>query len=180
MKIFVTLAFCIAYFVCNAQLKNFNPDHKNDTILNVVYKNEISQKANPAYFINGKHIKDFNLATIDPNNIDNIKVVKKEFTTEMKSYYGQINIFLKKGYSPKWISLTDLKKKYIKSCNIPTIFMLNDDFIKSDYSDFVIDEKYVQELEVEAIDNQIGNFQIVRIFTKTEENIKKANEIWIR
>ncbi|WP_321515690.1 hypothetical protein [Marinifilum fragile] len=131
-------------------------------------------------YINGKHIKDFNLATIDPNNIDNIKVVKKEFTTEMKSYYGQINIFLKKGYSPKWISLTDLKEKYIKSCNIPTIFMLNNDFIKSDYSDFVIDEKYVQELEVEAIDNQIGNIQIVQIFTKTEENIKKENEILIR
>jgi len=180
MKIFVTLAFCIAYFACHAQMKNSNLNYKNDTILKVVYKSKKSQKKDPAYFINGKHIKGFNPVTIAPNNIDSITVFKEDFTIDTKSYYGQINIFLKKGYSPKWISLNDLKREYIKSVNTPTIFMLNNDFIKLDYSEFFIDEKYILKLEVESMHKQIGDIQIVRILTKTEDNIKKANEIRIR
>lgn len=58
--------------------------------------------------------------------------------------------------------------------------MLNNDFIKLDYSEFLIDEKYILKLEVESMYKQIGSIQIVRILTKTEENIKTANEIRIR
>lgn len=180
MKILITLAFSIAYFVCNAQLKHSDANHESDPILRVIYKDEKPLKKDPAYFINGIHIKDFNQSMISPNNIDSIKVFKEDFTIETKSYYGQINIFLKKGYCPQWLSLSSLKEKYIKNCNIPTIFMLNNDFIKSDYGEFLIDEKYILKLEVELMHKQIGNIQIVRILTKTEENIKTENKIWIR
>lgn len=155
---------------------------RNDTILQVSYVNHNVSDRKPAYYINGKYINETILKTINPQLIDSINVVKRDVEIDGKNYYGQIYIQLKKDYTPKLISLADLKLKYINLTNAASIFMIDNEIISGDYSKCIIDENYILKIVVEKIDNNEENLQvnIVRLLTKTEENIKKSKEIILR
>ena len=76
----------------------------------------------------------------------------------------------------------DLKLKYTNLKNASSLFMINDEFISGDYSKYIVDEKYILKIIVEKIICKEDNLQIniVRLLTKTDENIKKSKEIRIR
>lgn len=154
----------------------------NDTIPSVIFVTTNNTDHQSAYFINGKHSTESILRTIDPQFVDSIKVLKEEIEIEGKIYYGQLYIQMKKDYNPKLISLTDLKLKYKTQGNTSTIFMIDNDIIKGDYSKCIVDEKYILRILVDKIENKEENLQvdIIRLLTKTEENIKKSKEIIIR
>lgn len=164
----------------NSSIRNEKTD--NDTIPSVIFVTTNDSYRQPAYFINGKHSTESILKTIDSQFIDNINVVKEEIEIEGKIYYGQLFIQMKKDYSPKLISLTNLKLKYTTQSNTSTIFMIDNDIIKGDYSRCIVDEKYILNILVEKIENIDENLQvdIIRLLTKTDENIKKSKEIRIR
>jgi len=155
---------------------------ENDTILQVSYVNSNVSDKKPACYINGKYINETILKTINPQLIDSINVVKRDVDIDGKSYYGQIYIQLKKNYNPKLISLADLKLKYTNLTNTSSIFMLDNEIISGDYSKYILDENYILKIIIEKIDNKEDNLQvnIIRLLTKTEENIKKSKQIWIR
>lgn len=154
----------------------------NDSILHVSYVNSNVSGKKTACYINGKYINETILKTINPQFIDSINVVKREVDIDGKSYYGQIYIKLKKNYNPKLISLADLKLKYTNLTNTSSIFMLDNEIISGDYSKYIVDENYILKIIIEKIDNKEENLQvnIIRLLTKTEENIKKSKQIWIR
>ena len=136
----------------------------------------------PAYFIDGEHYSETIIKTINPRMIDSVSVVKEEITIEDKKYYGLIHIKMKADYKLEIISLTDLKIKYIKPDSIPSIFIIDNDIIKSDYDKFIVDEKYILKIKVQRVNIQKENLNInvIQLITKTKENFKKANEIKIR
>lgn len=154
----------------------------NDTLPSVIYEAAYNSDRKPAYFINGRYSTESILQTIDSRLIDNINILKEEILIEGKKYNGQIYIQLKKDYYPKLISLTDLKLKYAKQSNTPTIFMIDNDVIKGDYSKCIVDEKYILNIRIDTIENNVENFKIdmIHLLTRTDENIKKSKEIMIR
>jgi len=153
-----------------------------DTIPQISYVNTNVSNRNPAYYINGKYISGTIIKTINLQLIDSIKVVRRDVEIDGKNYYGQIYIQLKKNYNPKLISLADLKLKYTNLTNTSSIFMIDNEIINGDYSKYIVDENYILKIIVEMIDNKEENLQvnIIRLLTKTEENIKKSKQIWIR
>jgi len=60
--------------------------------------------------------------------------------------------------------------------------MIDNEIISGEYNKYIVDEKYILKIIVEKIENKEENLQvnIVRLLTKTEENIKKSKQIWIR
>lgn len=154
----------------------------NDTIPQVSYINPNDSDRKPAFYINGNYINGIILETISPQLINSVNVVRRDIEIDGKKYYGQIYIQLKKDYNPKLISLTDLKLKYTTLPNISSIFMIDNEIADGDYGKCIVDEKYILKIIVEKIVNKEEDLEvnIIRLLTKTEENIKKSKQIWIR
>jgi hypothetical protein len=158
----------------------------NDSIIRVVYKTpRINSTIKPAVYINGTFVKEINLLTINPNEIESINVEKEAIEIDTIKYKGKIFIKTKDSYRyhPRYlISLNKLKSKYLKSLKGPVIFQIEEENILDDYDQYQVDEKYILKLVVEHFENKKEklNLHIVKIILKTEENIKKANEIRIR
>jgi hypothetical protein len=192
MKLIAILIISILTLSANGQIKELDGkvDFKSNKLekvdvnspLKVIYLVKDKPDRQPAYFIDGKHISETVIRTINPQLIDSISVVKKEITIEDKKYYGQLYLKMKDNYKPKIISLTDLKTKYTEQSNTPSIFMIDDEIVKSDYCNFFVDENYILKMEIQNIvdEKEHLNVNIIRLITKTKENIEKANEIRIR
>jgi hypothetical protein len=158
----------------------------NDSIIRVVYKTpRINSTIKPAVYINGTFVKEINLLTINPNEIESINVEKEAIEIDTIKYEGKIFIKTKDSYRyhPRYlISLNKLKSKYLKSLKGPVIFQIEEENILDDYDQYQVDEKYILKLVVEHFENKKEklNLHIIKIILKTEENIKKANAIRIR
>lgn len=147
----------------------------------VQFNNFCDTTRQPAYYVNGKLSHPEIMKTMNPKLIQSIEV-KKDKEINGEKIHGQIYLDMKKEYRPKLITLSDLKSKYTSLGGTPTIFMLNDQFIHGDYNQYLVDESYILKIIVDTIDNEKEklNVAVVRLLTKTEENIKKAEEIRIR
>jgi hypothetical protein len=89
---------------------------------------------------------------------------------------------MKPGYRPNYISLNELRDKYLNKDHYPAIFFIDEKLVTSDYSDFLVDEKYILKIIVESVENpeeKLG-LNVVRLVTKTEENIRKSKQIILR
>ncbi|MEY4963984.1 MAG: hypothetical protein RLZZ323_1303 [Bacteroidota bacterium] len=158
----------------------------NDSIIRVVYKTpRLNSTKKPAVYINGTLVKEINLLTINPNEIESINIEKEEIEIDTIKYGEKIFIKTKDSYryNPRYlISLNNLKSKYLKSLKGPVIFQIEEEKILDDYDQYQVDEKYILKLVVEHFENKKEklNLHTVKIILKTEENVKKANEIIIR
>jgi hypothetical protein len=150
-----------------------------DSTIKVLYTNKTNNLFQPAYFINGKFVGQFSL---DPKFIDDINVVKGEIQIDGIKYIGQIFIKTKSDYNPKLISLAALKDKYTNLKNMPVVFTIDGNIVNADYDKYVIDENYVLQIIVDNIKNTKENIDLglIKLLTKTEENIQKSKEIRIR
>jgi hypothetical protein len=155
---------------------------ESDTILKVVYANEKDQINKPAFFINGKFVNEALIGTLDPTQIDNINVVKDSIQIDNIRYYGQIQVKTKNGYTLKLISLTGLKEKYTNLKNKPVVFMIDGNIINADYDKCMIDENYLLTMIVDKIEitNEKIDLGLIKLLTKSDENIRKSKEIRIR
>ena len=153
-----------------------------DTTLSVEYVNTENVGRQPVYYINGKLSNPTLLRTIDPMLIESIDVEKREIEIKGKGYYGQIYLKMKKEYNPQLISLNDLKAKYTNLTKSATIFMIDNDIIKDDYDQYLVDEKFILKITVDTVESEKEklNVAIVRLLTKTKENIEKSKEIRLR
>ena len=134
----------------------------------------------PTFFINGKPFSELTLKGINPELIDSMSIVKQENRIEGKQYYGEIRIKMKDGYKPKFISLADLKTKYIKQSSTASIFMIDNDLVKRENIKSVVDENNILKIEVQKINGENFDVNVIRFITRTEENIKRVNTIWSR
>ena len=135
------------------------------------------------FFLNGQAFTEHGLEMLDPQDIEGITVKKDSMLVNGHMYTGQIYIDTKKEYQPKLISLNQLKEKYVKLDNeSPTLFMLNDKLIENNYDTFKVDEKHILSIEVQSVNNSQEdiNINVIKLISKTEENIKKANTIRLK
>jgi hypothetical protein len=154
------------------------------TFPTVVYNKTKTTSRQPAIYLNGEFINQTVFITIDHQLIESIEIDKNtnEIEIEGKKYFGKIFIKMKEEYNPQFISLTDLKEKYTNLTSGPTIFYINNNILNEDYDQFLVDEKYILRIIVDTFENEKEklNFNIIRLLTKTKENIEKSNEIWVR
>lgn len=188
------LVFAIALFSLNvsSQIRNIKvPEVKNtgtrkttepDTIIRVVYIDKSVSEKKPAFYLNGQFVCATLLKTLNPDFIEGINVEKQEIEIEGIKYYGRILINTKSTYKPKLISLNDLKLKYTDLKSTSTIFMIDNEIINEDYDKSLVDEDYILKISIEKIKNKSErlNLNLVKILTRTEENLKKSREIIIR
>ena len=155
---------------------------ENDTIIKVVYKNEIKNDKKPAYFINGKLANESIIRWINPNEIETVNVEKENIEIENVKYYGKLHIVTKSTYKPKFISLNNLKLKYSNIKENSIIVQIDDEIMNVDYDKYLVDENYILSIVVEKFENQNEklNLNFIKLVTKSEENMKKSKEIRIR
>lgn len=159
------------------------------TILTLTSYGQVEKRTNsnsknlPEYFIDSVRIGK-NQLFFDPNKIAEINVVKENDTTAHN--YGKIYIKSKNPKSFNFISLPDIEKTYTNSISTPTLFMVDNEFLKDDISTYKIDSAYILNVEVlksteiEYLKNSLPTLTILRIKLKAKDNIAKANEIHIR
>ena len=154
----------------------------SDTILKVVYTDTSGNSHKPAYFFNGKFTNQTLIATLNPMVIESIDVVKENIQFDNVKYYGQIHIKTKNTYKAKIISLTQLKEKYTNLKNKQSIFMIDGTIVDGNYDSSFVDENYLLKIIVDKVENSQENLHLglIRLFTKSDENIKKSKEIRIR
>ncbi|WMW77124.1 hypothetical protein RF683_06400 [Flavobacterium sp. 20NA77.7] len=153
---------------------------ENDTIIKIVYVNEIKSNKKAAIFINELLVNETILKTINPNDIESVNVEKNDFEIENIKYYGKIKVITKNKYNPKLISLNKLKSKYVKTRMDDVIFKIDNEIITADYDKYVVDENYILKLVVENYEKEKLKISFITIITKTEDNIKKSKEIILR
>lgn len=153
---------------------------ENDTIIKIVYVNEIKSNKKAAIFINELLVNETILKTINPNDIESVNVEKNDFEIENIKYYGKIKVITKNKYNPKLISLNNLKSKYVKTRMDDVIFKIDNEIITADYDKYVVDENYILKLVVENYEKEKLKISFITIITKTEDNIKKSKEIILR
>jgi hypothetical protein len=143
-----------------------------------ITKSSAIEKSKPAYFLNGQMIDESVLKTLDPNIISDINVASGTFEYENNSFSGKIQIYTKEDYAPKLITLRDMKMRYISIASAVTVFEIDNEVVNSDYDRFWIDQNYLLEIIIEKIENLKENLalHIVKIYTKSAENVRKQKE----
>ncbi|PRD56790.1 hypothetical protein [Sphingobacterium gobiense] len=151
-----------------------------DTSLRVIIVDKEKQVPQPAYFVNDRFVQ--HLGFINPKQIENINVVKRDTIIGTQTYAGQIHIKTKANYTPKFISLAELKDKYTSFKDMPVVFMLDADIINSDEESFFVDENNLLTIIVDKLKTNKDNVEIgfIKLLTKSKENIDKRNNIMIR
>jgi len=158
-----------------------NPE--SDTALRVIYADKKKPERQPAFFINGIFVMTEPLLySLDPKRIENLEVVKGDTLINHIQYNGKIYIKTKSNYSPKAISLTELKNKYTDFKGKPVIFMIDGDIVNADYDNYMIDENNLLTIIIDKLQNTKESIDLglIKLLTKSEENIKKRKQIMIR
>lgn len=185
MKTFLIVAFCSFTINTFAQLKNASAS-KTDTI-RVFYDNATKSPdhTSPNYihtnppvqcYIDNIHVGEIaNISYLNPDEILTFDVDKKS---------SKIFITTKKPGNFNFLTLQEIKNKYVKSSNPIALYLIDDKLIKDSHQK--IDEKYILSIQVSASDSFASfkdtqmKFDIIKITTRSKENLKKAGTIMIR
>jgi hypothetical protein len=152
---------------------------EQDTVIKVVHVIKFKGAKKPAYLLNGQLVNQNVLKFLDPNKIENVKVEKEDIEIGNTKYAGKIIIETKNNYKPNLISLNELRKKYttVQDDDL-TVFQIDNEIVDSDYQTYLIDKNYILKISVNKLETP--NLTVIKVSSKSEENIKKSNEIIIR
>ncbi len=160
------------------------PTTINDTVIKVIYKNNIISRNSqpPAIFFNGKLIDYSLMSTINPESIATMNVIKKDTIIDSVKYNGRIIIEGKISYNHNFMPLNKFKLKYINPSENATVFQIDGNVIYEDYDSYLIDEKYILKAIVSTIDNPKEKIKlnIINLLTKSAKNIEDSNRIILR
>lgn len=163
------------------------PLYSEDSDIKVFYTDDIDShnlnKNTAAIFINDSFCENQSIFNaLNPNKIDSVNIEKGKFQQEGKTYYGKIHIKLKPDYTPKFLTIKQLSDKYLKLNNLPLLFKIDGKAIDQDFNNYWIDESFILKINVSKVQTSQKNINIsiINIYTKTSENIKKANNIILK
>ncbi|WAC02925.1 hypothetical protein N7U66_04670 [Lacinutrix neustonica] len=133
-------------------------------------------------FVNGIFLNENSISAINPDKIETMKVEKESFEKNGKEYFGKILIEMKSDYKPNFISLNELTSKYLTLDTNPIIFQIDENVVNQDYNDYSVDENFILKIELNKIKTSEKDtvINLIKLTSKTPENIKKANEIRIK
>ncbi|ERJ57400.1 hypothetical protein [Sphingobacterium paucimobilis] len=181
MKILIIFLITLAVAPSFAQMTvsqkyDSSTTERRDTAFRVINMNNTKKPVPVAFFLNGKFIGSHYF--IKPDLIENINIVKRDTLIGAKNYMAQIYVKVKSDYTPRLISLADIKAKYTDFKQTPVVFMLDADVINSEPDSYFVDENMLLSVVVDNLDTiEIG---VIKLITRTEENIKKRNNIILR
>lgn len=190
----ITTVFIILFFLSKGQ---HVIQHKNDTLpvktkvsgLNISSKKENhslsmfnNMSPDVAVFINNKHCSFILLHSINANKIKTINAVNKNITVDGKEYKGALYITTKANYKPLYINLIEIKNKYAQDNKLASLYFIDGKLISVDEKEIVIDENNILEVTCHIYNNVEDKIKlnIIEIFTRSEENLKKSKEIILR
>ncbi len=107
---------------------------------------------------------------------DSLVVTQYPFTINGVEYDYVVQIELKDFKNIHWASLEDLKEKRFPGLKGPYVFMIDRNFITRDAASYKVDENFIYDMQVISSadfesQQDFPPFSIIRIFTKTQENI---------
>jgi len=163
------------------------PNYTENSEIKVFYSdksNKFHSNQKPVgLFVNEKFIGRVELMNyINPDKIEMIKIKKEKFEMNGTEYFGKIFIKMKSDYNPKFLTLDDLSAKYLKLNKNPIIYQIDEKVIENRKNKILVDENFILKIIVKKVKTSEKNTEInlIRLVTKTPENIKKANEIRIK
>lgn len=85
-------------------------------------------------------------------------------------------------YKPRYISLTELTKKYTKLSSELILYKIDDRVIKINPDEVLVDESNIMCISIEPIKTNKGldDIYIINLKPRSEENVNDANDIRIR
>jgi len=162
-------------------------NYSENSKIKVIYKDSLnkfhSNKKSAGIFVNGAFLGDENvLNAINSEKIESLNIEKDNFENNGKEYYGKILVKMKSEYNPKFITLKELIVKYLGLDKKTIVFQINEDVINQDYNEYLVDENFILKIILEKIQTTEKSTEInlVKLITKTADNIKKANTIRIK
>ncbi len=168
-------------------VKNIKPTYSENSDIRVVYIDSIAKSDSiekPAgVYINGKFRGDVSIMnTIDSRKIEKIEIEKESYNRDGVEYYGKVLVEMKSDYVPNFMTLKELSNKYLKLNNNPIVFQINENVIDEDCNKYSVDENFILKIIHDKVKTSDVNVEInlVKLITKTRENIDKANEVWIK
>ena len=186
-------ALILLFVTFNSFSQNINkkkttekPNYSENSEIKVIYNDSLktlhSKNKPVGIFVNGIFLNENLISAINTNKIETMKVEKDSFEKNGKEYFGKIIIELKSNYKPNFISLKELASKYLTLDTNPIIFQIDENVINQDYNEYAVDENFILKIELNKIKTSEKGTEInlVKLITKTPENIKKANEIRIK
>nr|WP_068890688.1 hypothetical protein [Pedobacter panaciterrae] len=175
MKLLFLLSFCL--LAINA-VGQSSPVSEN---VNVVYEKDVKKLPagiQPHYFLDSVAIGSW-LPLFSKEEIKEVKV-----NTESK--IGEVYVMTKNPGGFNFMTLEEIKNKYVKSPAPATLYMVDNDLIKGNMANFKIDEHYILSINVlsesdfGSLKGSIKDMDIIRITTKSEENLERAGQVYIR
>ena len=183
--ILVIAAFGTAYSQITPGIRAPKPTKlysENDTVPKVFYPTE-HRSGTPLIELNGESTSMATLKTIQPDKIEEFEIEQGIFKVNDKEYQGKILITMKPGYNPKIVTLNELLSQYTTvKTDEPRIYSIDGEFINADDKQFTVDERNVMQIKVRKLDKiaLLNGIYWIEILTRTPENLKEANTIWIR
>ena len=159
------------------------PNYSENSEIKVSYNKFQSNKNSAGVFVNGIFVGGQSvLSVFNSDKIESLNIEKVNFEKDGKEYYGKILVEMKNGYIPKFVTLKTLIEKHMKLDKNPIIFQINDNVISQDYKEYLVDENFIYKIILNKIKTTERETEInlIKLITKTPENIKKANQIIIR
>jgi hypothetical protein len=137
----------------------------------------------PLYYLDSVNV-EFSELHFDPEKIESMNVVKS-YIDSIGQNHGKIFITSKDPKDYNFLTISDITKTYKKDTLSPTVFMLDNEFLK-DITKFKIDSNYILNVELlrgsefDYLKKIIPNLTILKIITRTKENLANQNHIYIR
>lgn len=139
------------------------------------------QQDKPILMLNGQE-KAFELIkTLNPDKLESFSVEKRA-TVDGVQTKDKMIITTKSKRSTSVISLPDLLKKYKIPKSGRMIFSIDGEIVNENVEAMHVDESHLMQITVINLDKVDANGDLVylKILTRTPENLKKANTIYIR
>ncbi|WP_010255789.1 hypothetical protein [Myroides injenensis] len=150
-----------------------------DTTPITVFENK--SKNTVLYLVNDTAINE-GINTILPNVIKEMKVENSAIERDGIIYNSTVKIILKEDYTPELLPVHEFINKYTLLGSEPYLFAIDGKLINGLPSDVTIDGKNIMQIKVTKIDRSelLPDFYFINLITRTEDNVKKANEIKIK
>ncbi|TDE10556.1 hypothetical protein E0F88_28145 [Dyadobacter psychrotolerans] len=141
----------------------------NHAGLKVIHREKNGSSA--MFYLNGKLMHSSLHKTLNPDFVADVDVLE-----------GKIYIKTKADYKPQIISLNNLRKKYLAQQPKPALFMIDDEMVDGNYESILVDENTLLSIVTENFLNREEGLDLIliKLRTKSKENIKKSKEIMIR
>lgn len=180
------LSVSLTVFAQNTELNSAVSKHEffslDDTVISVTCHQEEHPGLQPAVYINGAYLNVLLHGGINLEKIADIRITKDTVEIGDNLYYGKIMIDLEKKYQPKFISVSDLICKHTGLTGNPDLLLIDGELISCNFNDCYIDEHFILKIDENRIASASDGhtITIVRLITRTEKNVRKANKIYIR